>query len=222
MPSGSGGPRQGHALQYTWQNEGFGSAWVPQGCGTVRSDFEEACVADPRRIQVVGREDVADRTLLCPSVWRGPSPVSLSGDLVVWSEVSQGIADIVAVMMMVLLIVMPWRLWQLLQTLRRGVPYQHPTLDLEVSATPLLQAGSGQLASASWRQEVLWHVVAAFSDLLCLLACLILTVTGRLPSACRAVRANGGYFRRNAHGRALLEPQMVLLAELKRLLFERM
>jgi len=48
---------QCHRMQNTWQLE-FDSAFVPARCGMVPSDREEACVADPSRIDVIGRLNV--------------------------------------------------------------------------------------------------------------------------------------------------------------------
>uniref|UniRef100_A0AAQ4NRA8 PARP catalytic domain-containing protein n=5 Tax=Gasterosteus aculeatus TaxID=69293 RepID=A0AAQ4NRA8_GASAC len=45
-----------HPMQYTWQTNGYDTAWVPPRCGlrAVRSGLEEDCVFDPKRVQVVG------------------------------------------------------------------------------------------------------------------------------------------------------------------------
>ncbi|KAI5622471.1 GCRV inducedprotein 2i [Silurus asotus] len=45
--------RQGHPLQKTWHNQGYDTAWCPPGCGMVRSNLEEDCVWDPKRIEVI-------------------------------------------------------------------------------------------------------------------------------------------------------------------------
>ena len=47
--------RQGHALQKTWSEAGFDTAWVPPNCGMVNSGLEENCVANPANIRVVRR-----------------------------------------------------------------------------------------------------------------------------------------------------------------------
>lgn len=44
---------QGHPLQKTWHQHGYGTAWVPPKCGMVPSGLEEDCVYDPRRIEVL-------------------------------------------------------------------------------------------------------------------------------------------------------------------------
>ncbi|XP_044038531.1 uncharacterized protein LOC122869497 [Siniperca chuatsi] len=45
---------QGHPCQKTWHDFGYDTAWVPPGCGMVRSGLEENCVWDPSRIQIIG------------------------------------------------------------------------------------------------------------------------------------------------------------------------
>uniref|UniRef100_A0A8C5I7M4 Grass carp reovirus (GCRV)-induced gene 2p n=1 Tax=Gouania willdenowi TaxID=441366 RepID=A0A8C5I7M4_GOUWI len=44
-----------HHLQYTWNEHGYDTAWVPANCGwdAVPSGLEEDCVFDPKRIKVV-------------------------------------------------------------------------------------------------------------------------------------------------------------------------
>ncbi|TRY95491.1 hypothetical protein DNTS_026149 [Danionella cerebrum] len=44
---------QGHPLQRTWHQNGYDTAWVPEGCGMVPSGLEEDCVYDPSRIEVL-------------------------------------------------------------------------------------------------------------------------------------------------------------------------
>ncbi|KAK2832963.1 hypothetical protein Q5P01_016852 [Channa striata] len=48
--------RQGHPRQKNWHNPNYGpvydTAWVPPGCGMVRSGLEEDCVWDPKRIKI--------------------------------------------------------------------------------------------------------------------------------------------------------------------------
>ncbi|XP_077312039.1 uncharacterized protein LOC143932992 [Lithobates pipiens] len=46
--------RQYHPKQKTWHEHGYDTAWVPPYCGMVKSDLEEDCVWDPKRIKVVG------------------------------------------------------------------------------------------------------------------------------------------------------------------------
>lgn len=45
---------QGHPLQKSWQQHGYDTAWVPPNCGMVASGLEEDCIADPKRIQIIG------------------------------------------------------------------------------------------------------------------------------------------------------------------------
>ncbi|XP_044038532.1 uncharacterized protein LOC122869498 [Siniperca chuatsi] len=49
--------RQGHPRQKTWHDPRYGpvydTAWVPPGCGMVRSDLEEDCVWDPNQIKIM-------------------------------------------------------------------------------------------------------------------------------------------------------------------------
>ncbi|KAF7697065.1 hypothetical protein HF521_005483, partial [Silurus meridionalis] len=44
---------QGHPMQKTWHDQGYDTAWCPPGCGMVRSNLEEDCVWDPKRIEVI-------------------------------------------------------------------------------------------------------------------------------------------------------------------------
>lgn len=53
--------RQYHPMQKTWHDHGYDTAWVPPYCGMVKSDLEEDCVWDPKRIKVV---DIAYATNL--------------------------------------------------------------------------------------------------------------------------------------------------------------
>jgi hypothetical protein len=62
--------RQGHPMQKTWSSHGYHSAWVPANCGMVRSGLEENCIADPRRIQVLGR--ATGPGYFHPGSWREP------------------------------------------------------------------------------------------------------------------------------------------------------
>ncbi|XP_034547445.1 uncharacterized protein LOC117818603 [Notolabrus celidotus] len=45
-----------HPMQYTWNSQGYDTAWVPPNCGmkAVPSGLEEDCVFDPKRVEVVG------------------------------------------------------------------------------------------------------------------------------------------------------------------------
>ncbi|XP_034094219.1 uncharacterized protein LOC117561087 [Gymnodraco acuticeps] len=45
-----------HPMQYTWNTQGYDTAWVPPNCGmkAVPSGLEEDCVFDPQRVKVVG------------------------------------------------------------------------------------------------------------------------------------------------------------------------
>uniref|UniRef100_A0A8C5NHZ3 Grass carp reovirus (GCRV)-induced gene 2p n=1 Tax=Gouania willdenowi TaxID=441366 RepID=A0A8C5NHZ3_GOUWI len=53
-----------HHLQYTWNEHGYDTAWVPANCGwdAVPSGLEEDCVFDPKRIKVV---DIKSRLVTC-------------------------------------------------------------------------------------------------------------------------------------------------------------
>lgn len=48
---------QGHPRQKTWHDSRYGevfdTAWVPPGCGMVKSGLEENCVWDPKQIQII-------------------------------------------------------------------------------------------------------------------------------------------------------------------------
>lgn len=48
--------KDNHDLQLTWSTKGYDTAWVPPNCGmrSVPSGREEDCVADPKRVTVVG------------------------------------------------------------------------------------------------------------------------------------------------------------------------
>lgn len=48
--------KDNHPMQYTWNAQGYDTAWVPPNCGmkAVPSGLEEDCVFDPKRVQVVG------------------------------------------------------------------------------------------------------------------------------------------------------------------------
>ena len=48
---------QGHALQRSWNDQGYDTAWVPAGCGMVQSELSENCTYDPSRVQVVAISD---------------------------------------------------------------------------------------------------------------------------------------------------------------------
>nr|XP_055035650.1 uncharacterized protein LOC129423410 [Misgurnus anguillicaudatus] len=43
----------GHPLQKTWHDHGYDTAWCPPNCGMVKSNLEEDCVWDPKRITVI-------------------------------------------------------------------------------------------------------------------------------------------------------------------------
>uniref|UniRef100_A0A8C5MUS1 PARP catalytic domain-containing protein n=1 Tax=Leptobrachium leishanense TaxID=445787 RepID=A0A8C5MUS1_9ANUR len=43
---------QGHPMQKTWHDHGYDTAWVPAFIGMVKSELEEDCVWDPKRIKV--------------------------------------------------------------------------------------------------------------------------------------------------------------------------
>eukprot|EP00927_Polykrikos_kofoidii_P055243 TRINITY_DN49524_c0_g1_i1.p1 TRINITY_DN49524_c0_g1~~TRINITY_DN49524_c0_g1_i1.p1 ORF type:complete len:624 (+),score=74.43 TRINITY_DN49524_c0_g1_i1:168-2039(+) len=46
---------QSHALQKTWSDHGYDSAWCPPNCGMVPSGLEEDCVRDASRVKVISR-----------------------------------------------------------------------------------------------------------------------------------------------------------------------
>lgn len=48
--------KDNHPLQYTWNANGYDTAWVPPNCGmkAVPSGLEEDCVFDPKRVEVIG------------------------------------------------------------------------------------------------------------------------------------------------------------------------
>ncbi len=43
--------RQGQWNMDTWQQQGYNSAWVPEGCGMVRCEMTEVCVKHPRSVK---------------------------------------------------------------------------------------------------------------------------------------------------------------------------
>ncbi|XP_038594408.1 uncharacterized protein LOC119917990 [Micropterus salmoides] len=45
--------RQGHPRQKTWHDFGYDTAWVPPGCGMMKSNLEVDCVWDPKRIKII-------------------------------------------------------------------------------------------------------------------------------------------------------------------------
>lgn len=64
--------RQGHPFQKHWSQNGYDTAWVPRGCGMVRSGREEDCVLDPERLMVLGRVHV-QAVGNCMLTWKVPS-----------------------------------------------------------------------------------------------------------------------------------------------------
>lgn len=48
--------KDNHPMQYTWNANGYDTAWVPPNCGmlSVPSGLEEDCVFDPKRVEVRG------------------------------------------------------------------------------------------------------------------------------------------------------------------------
>lgn len=54
--------RDNHPLQYTWNAQGYHTAWVPPNCGmkSVPSGLEEDCVFDPARVKVARIAMAAD------------------------------------------------------------------------------------------------------------------------------------------------------------------
>ncbi|XP_037536603.1 uncharacterized protein LOC119413617 [Nematolebias whitei] len=55
-----------HPMQYTWNSQGYDTAWVPPNCGmkAVPSGLEEDCVFDPKRVKVVGIAKAPDNVLV--------------------------------------------------------------------------------------------------------------------------------------------------------------
>ncbi|XP_076010383.1 GCRV-induced gene 2p [Genypterus blacodes] len=47
--------KDNHPMQYTWNSQGYDTAWVPPKCGmlSVPSGLEEDCVFDPKRLEVL-------------------------------------------------------------------------------------------------------------------------------------------------------------------------
>ncbi|XP_029916396.1 GCRV-induced gene 2p [Myripristis murdjan] len=54
--------KDNHPMQYTWNANGYDTAWVPPKCGmmSVPSGLEEDCVFDPSRVEVTGIARAAD------------------------------------------------------------------------------------------------------------------------------------------------------------------
>uniref|UniRef100_A0A3Q0R9Q8 Grass carp reovirus (GCRV)-induced gene 2p n=1 Tax=Amphilophus citrinellus TaxID=61819 RepID=A0A3Q0R9Q8_AMPCI len=57
--------KDNHPMQYTWNKNGYDTAWVPPNCGmkAVPSGLEEDCVFDPKRVTVVGIAMAPDTVL---------------------------------------------------------------------------------------------------------------------------------------------------------------
>ncbi|XP_054467712.1 uncharacterized protein LOC129101804 [Anoplopoma fimbria] len=57
--------KDNHPMQYTWNTQGYDTAWVPPNCGmkAVPSGLEEDCVFDPKNVQVVGIAKAPDTNL---------------------------------------------------------------------------------------------------------------------------------------------------------------
>lgn len=57
--------KDNHPLQYTWSMQGYNTAWVPPNCGmlSIPSGLEEDCVADPKRVTVVGIAKAPNATI---------------------------------------------------------------------------------------------------------------------------------------------------------------
>ncbi|XP_072244241.1 uncharacterized protein [Leuresthes tenuis] len=57
--------KDNHPMQYTWNTQGYDTAWVPPNCGmkAVPSGLEEDCVFDPKRVKVVGIAKAPDTLL---------------------------------------------------------------------------------------------------------------------------------------------------------------
>jgi len=193
--------QQGHDLQHCWQAQGFDTAWVPQGCGMVPSNLEEGCVADPRRIEVIGG---------MPHI-----PAGTTRALVFW-EIHWGAADTLAVRSAVLLVIAPWRLMHLCQILRLRLIPRHALAHQGTNQLPLVHSYF-QHPHSTWRWEVLWHVVAALLDVPCLFFCIVLAMTCRLTKVYRAIHAQGSYFGSGPSGYSLLTPQFTVFSEMRQL-----
>lgn len=57
--------KDNHPMQYTWNTQGYDTAWVPPNCGMVAvpSGLEEDCVFDPKRVKVTGIAQAPDTLL---------------------------------------------------------------------------------------------------------------------------------------------------------------
>jgi len=204
---------QGHSLQYNWQGQGYDTAWAPRGCGMVASELEEACVADPSRIQVVGREDLTCASSLKMIPFRNIPVLSL-----ILPELCHGFKDLLAATTVVLLMAAPWRLVQTINAFWRhvwGAGRTNPSVDGAMDEV-LLQPGQLDM---SWRQIVAWHALAALMDLPCLVCAIVLTLAFKLPECCRKLSTVGGYFGWGARCQDLVKPQLLLLRQARAAVF---
>ncbi|KAM6930701.1 GCRV-induced gene 2p [Xenentodon cancila] len=57
--------KDNHPLQFSWNTQGYDTAWVPPNCGmkSVPSGLEEDCVFDPKRVKVVGIAKAPNATI---------------------------------------------------------------------------------------------------------------------------------------------------------------
>jgi len=193
--------QRGHGLQNSWQARGFDTAWVPHGCGMVPSNLEEGCVMDPRRIEVIGRDDVIG----LPGI-----PAGSTVALVLW-ELCCGTADTMAALLAALLVIAPWRLIHLCPILRLRVTGQHLAAQQGRNQVPLLHPRP----HSTWHWEVFWHAVAAILDVPCFFSCTVLAMTCRFANVYRAIQAQGGYFGNGASGYSLLTPQLTVFSEMR-------
>lgn len=71
-----------HPMQYTWNSQGYDTAWVPPNCGmkAVPSGLEEDCVFDPKRVKVVGIAKAPDNVLVALKQLVTNSLTSASGE----------------------------------------------------------------------------------------------------------------------------------------------
>jgi len=193
-------------FQHSWQTQGFDTAWVPQGCGMVPSNLEEGCMADPARIEVLGRIEVMGLLGAC---------AGNTGALVLW-ELRCGAVDTLAVILAVLLVIAPWRLIHLCRILRVGANPQH-VVDCQSTHQELLSHPSSQHPHRNWHREVFWHAVAAILDVPCFFSCIVLAISCRLIRVYRAIQAHGGYFNNNVSGNSLLKPQLIVFSGIREL-----
>jgi len=123
---------QGHRMQHTWQRE-FDSAFVPARCGMVLSDREEACVADPSRIDVIGRLIMAPCNYGGGCLWRAIRcwRMSLEGyTMLALRGVRDGILDLLCVPCLAFLVATLYKLPRLIRIAAAGSITRRTCFDL--------------------------------------------------------------------------------------------